>query len=266
MGDFGFAPCIQNAEAIADRTAFAGGNSNVKGAWNQLIASTSRDLSEILCQLGSSPKNQKANVDIGIGAAGSETIIIPDIRLEGNATYLVESLDIRFPITIPAGSRIAIRASTESSAYQVGTPTFTCTMTGFSWSLKDVPKISRYFIMPTNPAGTLNVTPGNGVESAWVEIVPSTPDQINHLVIDLFTIESGTPAFDVVLDVGIGAAASEKVIIPNILFSKILTAQTAYVFKSISVPVCIPPGTRIAARALGSISVNPIRVYMMGGV
>lgn len=98
-----------------------GATSETKGAYAQLTASTTHDLAgfflgfDIQNHLGGASSFGNAFVvDIAIGASGSEKIILPDTR--GTHTLFSGGADINpsftpiFPITIPAGTRIAARA------------------------------------------------------------------------------------------------------------------------------------------------------------
>ena len=97
----------QNATTSTGTTVTAGGSANVKGAWVALSASTPIRAGAIVVVLAPPVNSADHLVDIGIGAAGFETIIVPDILYSGrghdyNGYYF-------FPIGIPLGSRIAAR-------------------------------------------------------------------------------------------------------------------------------------------------------------
>lgn len=97
----------------------AGGVANTKGSYLQLIASTARKASEITIVLanpdndstGSDQVAKNFSVDIAIGAAASEIIIVPDLpAVRGWSMYFGQTT-FRLPITVPAGTRISARCS-----------------------------------------------------------------------------------------------------------------------------------------------------------
>lgn len=101
----------------------AGATANTKGAYTQLTASTTRDYRGFILGIGqgtttsSSPAGSYmfATIDVAIGGAGAEKIILGDYQVMS----LVPSAALQrwnpgssciYPISIPAGSRIAARA------------------------------------------------------------------------------------------------------------------------------------------------------------
>lgn len=100
-----------------------GATANTKGSYTQLIASTTRDYRGFLLCVGhatTTPSNlggvyMFATVDLAVGGAGTENIIIADYQI--SSAVPTTSLSAWnptsapfFPISIPAGSRIAARA------------------------------------------------------------------------------------------------------------------------------------------------------------
>lgn len=92
------------------------GTINTEGVWTQLTAaSTARIDALLLCIQKPTANTVYAGstdyrIDIATGASGSETIVIANVHCSAIATLsvLTRSL-IRFPISIPAGTRIAAR-------------------------------------------------------------------------------------------------------------------------------------------------------------
>src|SRR3569832_625051 len=124
--------------SMADWCIFLGSNSyqgqtvasptaglNSKGAWFQVTASLPFDACGVIVQWrGSSGAPIFSLIDVGVGAAGAEQVIIPNIA-GGNAssTEDVWNQPIIFPVEIPAGTRVAVRAagsSTNTAVISVG--------------------------------------------------------------------------------------------------------------------------------------------------
>lgn len=96
---------------------------NTKGAWLELEDSTTDDICAILVCVAQAGDVTHGNggllVDIGVGAAAAETVVIADVALPTNSS---EQLSYHRPTTyavdIPAGSRIAARYARASAADQ----------------------------------------------------------------------------------------------------------------------------------------------------
>jgi len=92
----------------ADTTLTSG--TATKGAWVQLIASTSFYWNWINLTLHDANTNNDYYTDIGIGAAGSEVVLIPDINYHSYAVGTgVTTLKDVFKCQIPIGTRISAR-------------------------------------------------------------------------------------------------------------------------------------------------------------
>lgn len=116
---------LTRVETCGANTADSGGTSvdsgagagDTKGAYSQLIASTSFDYKMLFIVPGNAndyvrPSSNRWLLDIAVGAAASEQVIIPNLQLGGSDVDDVISplLIGPIPINIPAGSRIAARA------------------------------------------------------------------------------------------------------------------------------------------------------------
>jgi hypothetical protein len=93
-----------------------GATANTLGAWTELVASSAHNYSYLSFIAGGNNGNAALSevlwlFDIGVGASGSEIVVIPQICLVStdNATPspLVSG---PYPVAIPAGTRIAARA------------------------------------------------------------------------------------------------------------------------------------------------------------
>ena len=104
---------VQNASANATSSA----TPNTKGAWTEIVASSSNYADGLWVRFISSTGNAATNtalLDIGLGASGSEVTIIENIAV-GYAGGVIQSGGYQhnyvfFPVSIPSGSRIAIRS------------------------------------------------------------------------------------------------------------------------------------------------------------
>lgn len=94
-----------------------GGTIDTYGSWAQLSASTGQDIAAVFLMVGnrqnSAPVDQAGNfyLQLGIGAAASETVVWGPIRFGSSIRGLYGPLpSVWFPVSIPAGSRLAARA------------------------------------------------------------------------------------------------------------------------------------------------------------
>jgi hypothetical protein len=108
--------------AIQGITVDPGGTASTKGAYTQLTASTTNDYCGFFLtfdNLSSDPAAADATclVDVALGAAGSEKIILPNVAVSrnffgvGNGYQIAPNHTDIFYIPIKAGTRIAVRAS-----------------------------------------------------------------------------------------------------------------------------------------------------------
>lgn len=104
-------------------TVTASATANTMGSWVELIASTSFDSTKVFVMLldsFSTAVNSNILVDIGVGAAGSEAVVIPTL-LGGGAAPLNSGMGVQymFKLAVPAGSRIAARAQAATASRTV---------------------------------------------------------------------------------------------------------------------------------------------------
>jgi hypothetical protein len=101
-----------------------GGSANTKGAYSQITASVSSDLAGFfLCFDSQGTETGTANavsflVDIALGGSGSEKVVIPNISLlqyAGPTVYHLPEATPYFPVAVKAGTRVAVRAQSNSN-------------------------------------------------------------------------------------------------------------------------------------------------------
>lgn len=217
-------------------------SANTKGSWVQITASTTADICAVLVQIQNFGSGQFA-VDIGIGGAGSEIVIANNIlcSLSSNA-----SPDPFFPCSIPSGTRIAARCQS-SAAADFGV---VVNVTGFDGSYVAGVAPSGLDAIGFNSATTLGTqitASGTGfVKGSYAQLTASTARDYAGFLIAFDDAGAGGDVF--VLDLAIGGAGSEMVILPNMVLNydtgipQFLPLVTCYF------PIPIPSGTRIAAR------------------
>lgn len=96
-----------------------GTSANTKGSWTQITSSTpcqTRFLAVIASNLNIISNTYDGwLIDLAIGGAGSEQIILPDWFMAGEPASDIARAMIVFPAEIPAGTRIAARAQSNDT-------------------------------------------------------------------------------------------------------------------------------------------------------
>lgn len=100
------------------------GSLNVKGAWTEIAASTTKAITSIGVTFqgagGNGMNASGVSIDIGTGANPSEVAIISDIVTSTNASeYYAPRGPVAYAVNIPAGTRIVARYSRANAANAV---------------------------------------------------------------------------------------------------------------------------------------------------
>jgi len=268
MSDFGFQGSSQLVDAANISLSGAtptGVAANTKSAWVELSASTTVETMGFSIAANHSDASAGTQVslllDIGIGAAGSETVIVEGIAVDGSHTseYLISAY---IPLHISAGSRVAIRgqASATSENISVKIKLHPKTMAG----LTSYQIIESYGVNNADSGGVTVTTPSSGT-SAWQEIVASTNSEIKSLGLCFTCTGSASDAIHKT-EFAVGAAGSEIVVIPGMSWSYRRTTARSSIMPNLSwLPVHIPAGSRISARTtFGGGSTRSLDVILLG--
>jgi hypothetical protein len=240
----GVVPATSTGVVVASNAS-----TNTKGNWVELTAATARPAIGILVGIrrGHSAVADFL-VDIGIGAAAAEVVIVPNLKGDSGTNTLTHSCPLFIPIGIAAGTRIAARCQATISAAASRVQ-----VTVIYGSMLTASPLSRVTDYGTNLAdsGGVSVDPGASINTkgSWVQIVASTTNPIRMLMVGLGNGTNSTrTAYDWLLDIGIGPAASEIVLLGD----QHLEAHTSDDLISPTFigpfPCNIPAGTRLAAR------------------
>lgn len=242
----------ENAGAVTSTSrgtaVTASGSANTKGSYAELIAATAFISSWIWVMIDDVAAGVDYLIDIAIGGAGSEVVICSNLYA-GAGTGSINYGWYLFPIQVPAGVRLSARcqASTASSVARVSAMLFAGEFDTGSM----LQKLNTMGDATADSGGT-SIDPGGTVNTkgSYTQIVSSTPRPIKSLVIAF-----GNQANNVrssqswLVDIAIGGSGSEKVILPNIAINASTSPDIVTPQVTPPLPVNIPAGTRIAARA-----------------
>lgn len=95
-------------------------------------------------------------------------------------------------------------------------------------------------------------------KGAWTELITATDADANLLVVGYDQVGVSATDTSMLIDVGIGAAAAEVVLIANCGGGYVATDSGP----SFGVPVRIPKGSRLSVRAQSLVSADTIRAYL----
>ena len=255
MADFPLTEVTQWVQSTG-ATITAGATAHVKGAWAEHWASTPFEFQGLYLDV---LPNTNVNylLDIGIGPAASEVVIISNMYF--CRAHVRSRMFFPIPIIIPKGSRVVARC--QSSTANV---TFYAVMYGYALGFKSAQSLSRCLTLGDDPSlsrGTL-IDPGAvaNTKGAWVPFSTSISFPVSHVIVSL-----GNNLNNVMsncswwLDIGIGAAGSEKVVVPDLYF---LGATTENLFPDVfSIPVSLPKGERLSMRASCTITNTIDRLF-----
>jgi hypothetical protein len=218
------------------------GAADTKGAWSQIIASTPFDISALSARVRLHNVTDDGLLDIGVGGAGSEIVLIPNLLVSGILTpgqLSPFAEEVFIPAYIPQGTRLSARCQTHVGSEQV-----VCLVQYNGGGLRHCKpwgRVTDYGSVLANSTGTL-VTGGNGVAGTWTQLSAST-NNIRHLIV-MVTTSSQTGNNGILIQLGVGGAGSEVAVWenPDGLYQP-AAGVGPLVF---NVPILIPPGTRLS--------------------
>lgn len=237
----------------------ASGSTNTKGSYTQLISSTVGDTAAIYVAMTNvSSSGVAIAMDIAVGAAASEQVIIPNILSSTNNSF---SFGMMFPVQIPSGTRISarIQATTASDTIRASVTLFADAAIGRSGSVIDILGFTAATTIGTSvdPGGTANT------KGAYSQIIASTAVDYSGFCFCLSTLSrtsAGTNS-NMALDVAVGAGGSEIIIVPDYQFVTQGTGNAVIPIPSPWYEMEIKLGTRIAVRSQCSINTAASRTF-----
>jgi len=184
--------------------------------------------------------------DLAVGTAGNEKIIIPDMFFAGSAEV---NRSIFMPLQIPAGSTVRARGQsttgTKASLHSV-------TPVGLGWLGSEMPQRCESLGVTTSAATHgVSVTPNATINTkgSYAAIGTSNFAYRFLLVILGFQLSGARTGSNARLDIAVGTAGSEQVILPNLRYRNCNTTQEPVKQMFLGpFPVGIAGGTSISAR------------------
>ena len=223
--------------------------------YTTLIASTAQPTAWLLVTVPRVATTIEYFVDIAVGAASAETVIVANLAVSLNSALALTGWNYLVPVSIPAGTRISARCQSggaSGSSLYIMVHCF-APMAGGETGLGAVETggantaTTRGAII--DPGGTAHT------KSAYSagQLIASTAFPYRWLNVAVFHPEAVGALSTWLVDIGIGSSGAETTIIPN-LFTAAGNTADATSLSVFSFPVSIPAGTRIAARAQCSVN------------
>ena len=237
-------------------TVTANASANTKGNYTALAASLAFDCIGIILSYLSS-QSAYTLLDIAVGAGGSEQVVVPNFGVS-NPAQAGGAITGRvfIPLAIPKGTRVAARIQTSNGGLTVTTKV---TFVGKAFPIFHVPQRYEDWGADTTASFGTAVTAGNAAKGSFVQLKASTGLTARWVSIEFESVTAGSGT-QITVDLAVGAAASEQVVIPDVFGDVGPLGCTVG-----PIPLTIPQGSRISARCAEAGGTASVKIHAHGG-
>lgn len=191
-------------------TVTANNAAHTKGSWTELVSSTSADATFIVVEVvgvASSTVDSATLLDIGIGASGSETDLIPNVAIGGAANIGggLARFAFQVPIKIASGTRISARIQ----SVVAGPPAKTAVVSIWTFNMSDFAYAPTAVDVIGTSTATSTGTAMSGSSGTWVQITASTSNDYKAVVLVPSTSSTAIGTINVNYTLGTGASGLE---------------------------------------------------------
>jgi hypothetical protein len=234
-------------EKSSATTLTANASAHTKGAWSEVIASTTSNAS--LMAIKVSGVHQQGTdtatlLDIGTGAASSETAVASNIAIAGAAIVSVALVGVLIPIPlkIPSGTRLSARIqSVVTGGKQATVQIFLLDAGDYATAPTSVD------VLGTDTATSAG-TALSGSANTWAEVVASTTQAYRAISFAPCMVGTLSGNISVQYEIGVGASGSEQTFLfSTARFSTEETCNSAVPSFPIA-SVALPAGSRLSVR------------------
>lgn len=230
-------------------TVTAGSPAHTKGSWVQLSASCPFNAHGFFLSFsGGNTNTHDILVDVGVGGAGSEQVILSNF-LNSLSGFISAKHSIFIPLPIKEGERISVRfqSSTASATCAIGLQL----VAGDFFSQIGLGRATTYGANTADSGGT-EIDPGGvaHTKGAWAQISAAVTNPIRYMVVCNGSRANGVydASGTCLMDIGVGGAGSEQLLIDDI-FLVITSGGDLFEPGSFARPANVAAGQRLAARA-----------------
>lgn len=253
------------------RVVTAASTAHTKGAWAEIIASSSADAHIVQLTIGTtstSTANTSILLDLGFGAAGSERVVVANLGAGFLDFVTTGGRTWQIPLFVPAGTRIAARIQGVIASDTAEVAVDLYGGQGFE-GFSTFAAVETYGADTTASRGViLTASATANAVGAWTQVVASTVAPIRAMFLSVQGASSATMNTAAnLIDIGMGASGSEVAVVSGIY------ARTSSVeFIQLVIPpgpmlpqeFDIPAGVRLAARNTSSTASNAVDITLHG--
>jgi hypothetical protein len=224
---------------FASVTVTASATPHSKGAWTELVASTSidSDLTYLAASVSASAQDSATLIDLGTGAAGAESAFVSNLAIGSWSSYRV-----LIPYRIPSGTRIAARTQSVVTSKSVTVQIQAID----SGSYADAP--TTLTVIGTDTATSTGTGTTN---NTWVQVVASTAAAYSAIVLVPSASSGNISAANVRVELGIGAAGAETSVGSLVINTSAVEAVLATYNALSIISGTFPAGSRLSVRVDG---------------
>lgn len=238
----------------------SGGTAHTKGSWTQIgTAPASGDACAVFVGMNNlNASTRTFGVDIGIGASGSQVVILNNIPAVSQASGGLFACTYMFvPVNIPAGSTIWARCQSSGASQTLNVSLIL--FDGDFDASAGFAGVDGIGFAPASSNGTgVSASAGANTKGSYSQIAIAARDY--DAIAPWGFIGTGT--WHALMDIAIGAAGAEQPIAQNILFQNNGSRATPGGLNFI--PVRIKAGTRISARIQASTGASSFSLVLYG--
>lgn len=245
----------------AELTVCTGSTANARPAsYTELVSSTGFAAQGLLLGCAPGTSNVHSAIEIGVGASSSEKNIIQDFCFGGNSR---QTQWLYMPVAIPSGSRIAGRHTSSGASHSA--VFYTHLVAAGTMGLPAPGRMFAIGITPTSGVYGTDITTNVGSHNAtWTQVTASCPADIRALAFQMHTTNSAPASQGLQLQVAVGAASSEVIVLDSINFTGGGGGDQVGNGPAFWYPCQIPSGSRVAARIEGNSTADVVTVAIHG--
>lgn len=223
---------------------------NTKGSYAAVVASTAVDCDGFLVTFAGQTSNVRVLVDIAVGGAGSEQVIVANLVWSANQN-LTQTFYV--PVSLPAGTRISARCQSSTGSVVAAV---SVTLVKGGW--RTPPSGSRVVTWgadTTDSGGTaLDAGAAANTFGTIVQLSASTTADVFAVAVQVAANANTTPtAGSFVVRVMVGGSGSEVPVV-DVGFRAAATADSYGPGPDFWFPCSIPAGSRVSARVMSTVT------------
>jgi hypothetical protein len=224
----------------------------------QLVASTAKQADGFLLNIQNAAVVVHDTLyDIAVGGSGSEVAIVENVLFSGGGGDAIGA-NAYFPIPIPAGSRVSARAQASDAGITGGALSVMLADGGVAKSLSRR-RAFTYGADATDSGGTpADAGASANTKGGWAQLSASVTEDFDQCVICVGNRNVANASQNILLDLGVGAALSETVIVPDIYYRGQVTEEFSP--KMLWTPCEVKAGQRLAVRIQSSNNASGTRI------